>query len=722
MRDLDETAGGDPDGDGWTNIEEYNGGSDPAVADAVPPIGMLRAHPRLWMEAGSSDPVVVDSATVIARTAAPEYAAMWAGVGGSGNVANQGLTYLVNGDAGKLASVKTALSTTTTNAEQLIYRALAFDWVYGGFTPAERAAYAANLVSSANSIIDLNLYLYGNYGIRYQAAAAIAALAAAGDADVSVLWPKAYDRMNTVLEVTGDGIDPGDMEGRMAYGGAWNEGYDYNRHTQIHMLQYLQGLRSAFGPHEDRLSTSEWAAGVVKYMIYWVLPDGDYILPYGDVDWPYVLPHDRAIVLMATDASDSGYGQYSLNNVYGTDSYWAYTDLIFYDAARVEESFDTLPKGWYAPGSGLVIFRSGWGPNDTYVAFKSSDYHTYHQNNGQNAFYIYKSAPLAVRTGVYDGNVHDHNVNYLIRTIAQNCITVFDPTETFSYPDGVPDDNDGGQMVQEWTGEHHNFTEWRAQADRVGTPRNIVDWVDFEVGAGYGYAASEAGRAYKAGKVPFASRQLLWLDPDLVVVFDRVTSGDANFQKKFQLHSAETMTITGPDTAMMETTSAPGTTAPAKLFTKMLMPSGGSLALVGGTGNEFYYNGRNHPGPAPYNDQIQGLWRLEESAPLTTDTYFLNVMYATPSATTEMPEAVIYSETADRVRMSINNGEYVVYFDKTGAVAWGFDSLDALVVTTTTLSGGTVGSAYSETLAATGGTAPYTLGGDSRGAAGWSQS
>ena len=704
---LAQGPGDDPDGDGWTNLQEYSGGSNPMAADAVPPIGMLRPHPRLWMEAGSSDPVVADKATVISRTGSPAYSAIWTGVQGSANVANQALTYLVNGDAAKLSSVKTALSSTTTNAEQLIYGSLAFDWVYDALTPAERATYAANLVASADSIIDSNTYLYGNYGIRYQAAGAIAAMAAAGDADVSVLWPKAYGRMNTVLELTGDGAAPGDMEGRMAYGGGWGEGYDYNRHTQIHMLQYLQALRSAFGTHEDKLSASAWVQGVVKFMIYCVLPDGSYVLPFGDIDWPFLIAHDRATVLLATDAANSPHGQYWLNHVYATDSYWAYTDLIFYDAARAEQSFDTLPKGCYFPGIGLAVFRSGWGTSDTYVAFKSCDYHTYHQNNAQNAFYIYKSAPLAVRTGVYDGNVHDHNVNYLIRTIAQNCVTVFDPTETFSHPDGIADDNDGGQLVQEWTGEHHDLTEWRAQANRVGTPRNTVDWVEYDLGANYGYAAAEAGRAYKAGKAPFASRQLLWLDPDYIVVFDRVTSGDANFQKKFHLHSPEGMTLSD-DTAVIETTSAPGTTAPAKLFCKNLLPTAASRALVGGAGNEFFYNGRNHPGPAPYNNQIQGLWRLEESAPLETTTYFLNVMYATPAATASMPPVSVIDETADRVTISINNGQHVVHFDKTGPVAWGFDSPQPLVITTATLPDSTVGAAYSQTLTAAGGIAPYT--------------
>ncbi len=35
--DLDETATGDPDGDGWSNLAEYNNGTDPSVAETMPP-------------------------------------------------------------------------------------------------------------------------------------------------------------------------------------------------------------------------------------------------------------------------------------------------------------------------------------------------------------------------------------------------------------------------------------------------------------------------------------------------------------------------------------------------------------------------------------------------------------------------------------------------------------------------------------------------------------
>ena len=65
------------------------------------------------------------------------------------------------------------------------------------------------------------------------------------------------------------------------------------------------------------------------------------MLPMSDNDWPFLLAHDRAIMLLATDATNDPYGQYWLNTVYPTDSFWAYNDLIFLDPARAAQSFDS---------------------------------------------------------------------------------------------------------------------------------------------------------------------------------------------------------------------------------------------------------------------------------------------------------------------------------------------------------------------------------------------
>ena len=316
----------------------------------------------------------------------------------------------------------------------------------------------------------------------------------------------------------------------------------------------------------------------------------------------------------------------------------------------------------------MVYARSGWGPNDTYVAFCASDWYVYHQNNAQNVFAIYRNAPLAVKDGVYDGNVHEHYVNYSIRTVSYNGITVFDPAEKYGGPDPVPNAaNDGGQMINQWKGNPQTVAMWRKQARQTARPmRDVVDWLGFETNDTYTYAAADAGRAYRPGKVPFFSRQILFIYPNWVVVFDRVTAGKASFAKTFRIHAPEQMEVTGRN-AVITTTRTNHTTVPGRLFVESLLPAQARVERVEGAA---CYGGHSWIGPKPYNDQILCRSHLEITAPQEKTSYFLTAMYACDADVEKAPEAVIEEETPDRVTVSLDGGKYRFYFDKTGDVSW----------------------------------------------------
>jgi hypothetical protein len=284
---------------------------------------------------------------------------------------------------------------------------------------------------------------------------------------------------------------------------------------------------------------------------------------------------------------------------------------------------------------------------------------------------------LAVKDGVYDGDVHEHYVNYSIRTIAYNGVTVFDPKEQFKGPDGIPDAaNDGGQMIQQWKSNPDGFAAWREQARRETPPmRDIVDWKGFETNDTYTYAAAEAGRAYAPGKVPFFSRQLLFIYPNWVVVFDRVKSGDPSFAKKFHLHAPGEMTVS--DKGAVATTSKwevnpgevnPHTTTPGRLFVQSLLPAGAKLERIEGKAT---YGGKSWIGPDPYNGQFLCPSRLEITAPAEETTCFLTAMYACDANVEKAPEAAVSEDTPDKVTVSLDGGKWKFYFTKTGDVSWG---------------------------------------------------
>ena len=121
----------------------------------------------------------------------------WNTVRNSTALWNVALTYRLNGDVAKLNAVKAQLATTTSSSETLIERALAYDWVYQGLNAGERNTYATNLVTSGYNVRGGTTApagcMYANIPIGNERAAAMAALAAAGnDARAQDLFNRAY--------------------------------------------------------------------------------------------------------------------------------------------------------------------------------------------------------------------------------------------------------------------------------------------------------------------------------------------------------------------------------------------------------------------------------------------------------------------------------------------------------------------------------------------------
>jgi hypothetical protein len=268
---------------------------------------------------------------------------------------------------------------------------------------------------------------------------------------------------------------------------------------------------------------------------------------------------------------------------------------------------------------------------------------------------------------VYDGGGSTHFWDYTIRTISYNGITVFDPNEAFHGPDEAPDiANDGGQMVQQWTGDAPTYEAWRKQARRANGPlRDVVDWLAFETSDTYTYCAAEAGRAYKPGKVPLFSRQLVFIYPSWIVVFDRVKSGDAAFAKQFHLHAPEEMTVAGNE-AIITTKTTNGATTPGRLFVQSLLPSKARVERVEGLAT---YGGKSYVSPKPYNDQILCPVHLLITAPAEETTFFLTAMYACDADAEKAPQAKIVEDTADKVTLSLE-GKWTMTFSKTGDAGW----------------------------------------------------
>ncbi len=638
-----------------------------AQAWAAPDISDLPPHPRLWIGGLPTAAGHIDPDTLMER--AETHPEQFDLLRSATSIEGRALLATLTGDSAMLAELVDTLKTVETHGTRLAFHALAFDWIAAVISDEDRAAIARNLGDLAEASYEGWTNVYHNINIGRSTGAAVAALAIAGhDPRAQEIFDATYPRFVEFMNITGDGLAPTEenLHGRAAWGGGWPEAHDYDRHGSRYALIYFLALRSATG--EDVLTGSRFWQDKPLFHIYVVLPNGRNIVPFHDDDHPFLLQHEREVMLVLSREYEDPYARWYVNHVNDTpvtgSAAW---EFLFDEPDIPERDFTSLPHAHYIPGTGTVYARSGWGLNDTYVAFSSADWFTYHQNNSQNEFVIYRNAPLAVKDGVYHGSVWDDFINYTIRTVSHNCITVFDPDETFMGPWSQEAANDGGQMIQQWTGDPHTLEMWRAQADRTDRPRrDIVDWIGFETNDVYTYAAAEAGRAYSEGKVPFFSRQLLFIYPHWILVFDRVEAGDPTFRKTFHLHAPEEMDVSGTS-AVITTHEAKHTTIPGRLFVESLLPHGATVERIDGLA---IVEGKSWAMREPYNDQLLCPHHLNITAPEETVSFFLTAMYATDADVDQAPAARIVEETDDSVTVSLDEGAWVVRFNKTGEVAW----------------------------------------------------
>ena len=71
--------------------------------------------------------------------------------------------------------------------------------------------------------------------------------------------------------------------------------------------------------------------------------------------------------------------------------------------------------------------------------------------------------------------------------------------------------------------------------------------VAFETCDRYSYAAGDATEAYAHEKCELAVRQIVFINPDYFVIFDRVISKEPDYQKTWLLHTADEPAIVRPD-------------------------------------------------------------------------------------------------------------------------------------------------------------------------------
>jgi hypothetical protein len=196
---------------------------------------------------------------------------------------------------------------------------------------------------------------------------------------------------------------------------------------------------------------------------------------------------------------------------------------FLYDADVAATPMSELPTAYHAPGIGQLYARSGWDTHATWVNLIAGPYTESHAHQDQGSIMIFKDGWLA-----HDANVHSRS-GLAQATTAHGLVRI----------------DSGGQPVRQ-------------------VASTTSELVALHAGPGWLHAAADVTAAYDGNAaVQLVQRELVYLQPDVAIVFDRVRTSSGTTQT-WQLPapvqpaiSGNTATITASGHALEVTRLAP---------------------------------------------------------------------------------------------------------------------------------------------------------------------
>ncbi|MFQ6040656.1 MAG: heparinase II/III family protein [Candidatus Poribacteria bacterium] len=497
---------------------------------------------------------------------------------------------------------------------------MAYDWLYDDLTDKQKQKYGRRIIECAKACYDtwrhteLNNHVYLEYGPILYAGIALFE-EGIDDATAEQLL---LDGMQLLL----DGFIP--AHALLAQDGGWYESMSYHAFFTMEYAHLLELWQHATG--EQVWSGSGGLQGDAHWLVYNARPWNDsrvHVADIGhsssqDLGIAWYLPllwarHQDGVARFWTEKLKSrALAGHKSGKKYALSPYMWWPYIVWYDETVPIVPREELPLARLFRGVGWVSMRGSWTPDASFALFICSDWWGGHQHCDNNSFVIHKYAPLAIDSGVYDAG--PHRANYSARTIAHNTITVYDPEEeffggTWGQSGKTRTVNDGGQL--------YTPSPPGVAACGPGTEFDRGDIIAYELTPWYTYVVGDATRSYSSSKVKEFKRAFLHLRPDLFVVFDRVESTNAEFVKRWLLHSINEPVIDGKTITLKN--------GQGSLTCRTVYPSRVQIVAIGGPGHEFEVNGQNFP--ASKNDPEAGSWRVEvsPSQPAKRD-YFLHVL------------------------------------------------------------------------------------------------
>jgi len=528
--------------------------------------------------------------------------------------------------------------------EQTRTLALAYDWLYSQWTPAQRQQLLDKTNEACHhqigviTIQQLSPYAVALYGGPLQALMACA-IATYGDALQSapiMNFTASYWR-DTVLPV---------WQQVMGTTGGWHEGMEYLG-LGIGQAVYRVPAMWRRATREDVFANNPGLRGFLDFLFHRVQPDGK-VMNWGDGKRrDGEVPDRLALALEYRHAAAYSVGGCPRNLTPTSWPWGPLTDSTLCDP----EAGARLPLTARFDGIGMVVARSDHSADATYVTFKAGDNFWSHGHLDQGAFTIFKSRPLAIDSGFSGPSLgSDHHLNYAYQTIAHNLVTITDPLDI-----AQAKTKDGYRHIANDGGQRRIGSAWRLDS----APRNREDWYArrkvFHTATMLNYATNDYATVATAdltaaynnedsGTGDFSSRtkrvkhyrRTFAYDRrlDAVIVYDSIVTTAPEFHVRWLLH-----TIDKPKTSRrsfeMALLERDGPDGASGLQGFVPLPVTRTITAVGGPGSEFLVDGRNYDenGTLQHvlheqDEQDTGEWRVEiESGALGYKHEFLVFLF-----------------------------------------------------------------------------------------------
>lgn len=285
-----------------------------------------------------------------------------------------------------------------------------------------------------------------------------------------------------------------------------------------------------------------------------------------------------------------------------------------------------LPLAHAALGIGKVFARSSWADDATWFRFECSDYYCAHQHFDAGNFEIFRHESLATESGEYHDWGSGHAMNWLVRTIAHNCVLVHDPAETWKQMrDGgrVPYANDGGQ-AKKWQWPVADLETWKKRQSEFERG-DIVAYANTDAAL---FVAADVTAAYSPAKLKLWTRQIVYLRPGLFVILDRVESTQPEFAKTWLIHCRNEPQLKGNLFTIKD--------GAGELHGQCLLPADAKLASING----YTYGGQTFDPPPSGHSKFACKWRVETTpGKAAAGDVFLHVLSTDGPVDAELKDA-----------------------------------------------------------------------------------